>query len=168
VAPVRKNPYFYAMEIASLSTIKKELKNLPPEELQNIIARLAKYKKENKELLSYLLFDAYNEQAFIKSVKEEIDIQFSSLNRSSFYLAKKTIRKVLKTTNKHIRFSGIKETEIQLAIYFCQKLKSSNLNYKSSRVIFNMYINQIKRINKVLSMLHEDIQFDYREEVENL
>ena len=156
------------MKTASISVIKKELKNLPPEELQAVIARLTKYKKENKELLSYLLFEAENEQAFIESVKKEIDEQFSNLNRSSFYLAKKTLRKVLKTTNKHIRFSGIKETEIQLLIYFCQKLKKSGLNYKSSRVVFNMYINQIKRIRKVLSMLHEDLQFDYEEEVENL
>ncbi len=156
------------METASISIIKKELKSLPPEELQVIVARLAKYKKENKELLSYLLFEAENEQAFIQSVKAEIDEQFSNLNRSSFYLAKKTLRKVLKTTNKHIRFSGIKETEIQLLIYFCQKLKKSGLNYKSSRVVFNMYINQIKRIRKVLVMLHEDLQFDYEEEIENL
>ncbi len=156
------------METASISIIKKELKNLPPEELQAIVARLAKYKKENKELLSYLLFEAENEQTFIESVKMEIDLQFSNLNRSSFYLAKKTLRKVLKTTNKHIRFSGIKETEIQLRIYYCQKLKKSGLNYKSSRVVFNMYINQIKRIHKVLAMLHEDLQFDYREELEAL
>lgn len=156
------------MKTASISVIKKELKNLPQEELQIVLARLTKYKKENKELLSYLLFEAYNEQAFVQSVKEEIDEQFSNLNRSSFYLAKKTLRKVLKTTNKYIRFSGIKETEIQLLIYFCQKLKKSRLNYKSHRVVFNMYINQIKRIRKVLSMLHEDIQFDYEEEIENL
>ena len=77
------------MKAASISVIKKELKNLPPEELQVIVARLAKYKKENKELLSYLLFEAENEQAFIQSVKAEIDEQFSNLNYSSFYLAKK-------------------------------------------------------------------------------
>ena len=156
------------METASISVIKKELKNLPPEELQIIVARLAKYKKENKELLSYLLFEAYNEPAFIEGVKNEIDEQFSNLNRSSFYLAKKTLRKVLKTTNKYIKFSGSKETEIELLLYFCKKLKKSGLNYKSSRVVFNMYINQIKRIRKVLSMLHEDLQFDYREELEAL
>ena len=156
------------MKASSLKEIKTELQTLHPTQLQNLCIRLAKYKKENKELLSYLLFEAENEQAFIQSVKAEIDGQFSNLNRSSFYLAKKTLRKVLKTTNKHIRFSGIKETEIQLLIYFCQKLKKSGLNYKSSRVVFNLYINQIKRINKVLAMLHEDLQFDYREEVENL
>jgi predicted CopG family antitoxin len=157
-----------AMEIASLSNIKKELKNLPPEVLQDVIKRLAKYKKDNKELLSYLLFEAYNEDEYIRQVKEEIDLEFMSLNRSSFYLAKKTIRKVLKTTKKHIRFSGKKETEIELLLYFCKKLKDSRLNYKRSRVVFNMYLTQVKRIQKVISMLHEDLQYDYREELEAL
>ncbi|WP_320113169.1 hypothetical protein [Draconibacterium orientale] len=156
------------MEIASLSNIKKELKNLPPEVLQDVITRLAKYKKDNKELLSYLLFEAYNEDQYIRQVKEEIDLEFMSLNRSSFYLAKKTIRKVLKTTKKHIRFSGKKETEIELLLYFCKKLKDSRLNYKRSRVVFNMYLTQVKRIQKVISMLHEDLQYDYREELEAL
>jgi predicted CopG family antitoxin len=156
------------MEIASLSNIKKELKNLPPEVLQDVIKRLAKYKKDNKELLSYLLFEAYNEDEYIRQVKEEIDLEFMRLNRSSFYLAKKTIRKVLKTTKKHIRFSGKKETEIELLLYFCKKLKDSRLNYKRSRVVFNMYLTQVKRIQKVISMLHEDLQYDYREELEAL
>ena len=156
------------MDIASLSHIKKELKNLPPEVLQDVVVRLAKYKKENKELLSYLLFEADNEDEYIRQVKEEIDLEFMSLNRSSFYLAKKTIRKVLKTTKKHIRFSGKKETEIELLLYFCKKLKDSRLNYKRSRVVFNMYLTQVKRIQKVISMLHEDLQYDYREELEAL
>lgn len=156
------------MDIASISNIKKELKNLPPEELQALINRLAKYKKENKELLSYLLFEAYNEDEYIRQVKEEIDLQFLSLNKSSFYLAKKTLRKVLRTTNKYIRFSGKKETEIELSLYFCKKMKASNLNYKSSKVVFNMYINQVKRIQKAISMLHEDLQYDFQEELEHL
>ncbi len=156
------------MDIASISNIKKELKNLPSEELQAIINRLAKYKKENKELLSYLLFEAYNEDEYIRQVKEEIDLQFSNLNKTSFYLAKKTLRKVLRTTNKYIRFSGKKETEIELLLYFCKKMKASRLNYKTSRVVFNMYLNQVKRIQKVISMLHEDLQYDFREELENL
>lgn len=156
------------MEVAPISQIKKELKNLPPEEIRDIVLRLAKYKKENKELLSYLLFDAWNEAEYIRQVKEQIDMEFMSLNRSSFYLAKKTIRKVLRTTKKHIRFSGRKETEIELLLYFCKKLKNSKLNYKSSRVVFNLYLNQVKRIQKVISMLHEDLQYDYREELEAL
>jgi len=156
------------METASLSEIKKELKVLSPQQLQEITIRLAKYKKENKELLSYLLFDALNQQLFIEGVKREIDEQFSNLNKSSYYLAKKTLRKVLRTTRKYIRFSGSKQTEIELRIYFCQKLKATKLHRRSNQVIINMYNREVDRIKKVVSMLHEDLQFDFEEEINEL
>lgn len=156
------------METASVSHIRKELSHLPPEALQELVLRLARFKKENKELLSYLLFEASNEDEYVRQVKEEIDLEFRSMNRSSYYLAKKTIRKVLKTTSKYIRYSGKKETEIELLLYFCKKLKQSKLNYKANRVVFNLYLNQVKRIQKAISGLHEDLQFDYREELEAL
>jgi len=156
------------MEIAPISQIKKELGNLPSEELKELVLRLAKFKKENKELLSYLLFEAFNEPEYIQQAKNEIDFEFRSLNRSSYYLAKKTLRKVLRTTNKYIRFSGKKETEIELLLYFCKKMKESKLNYKTNRVVFNMYLNQVKRINKVISLMHEDLQYDFREALEEL
>ncbi len=156
------------MDTASISIIKKELRALPPEKLQEIVIRLAKYKKENKELLSYLLFEASGEHLFIESVKEEIDEQFSRLNRSSLFLAKKTLRKVLRTTNKYIRFSGSKQTEIELRLYFCKKMRDAGLRINSGRVVSNIYQRQVLRIRKVLSMLHEDLQFDYQEETDNL
>ena len=156
------------METASLSEIKNELKTISPLQLQELCLRLAKYKKENKELLNYLLFEAINEQEFIQNVKNEIDEQFKQLNKHRFYLAKKTLRKVLKTTDKYIKFSGLKETEIELLIYFCQKMKKSGLSLRSSRVILNMYQRRVERVKKVLSMLHEDLQFDYEEAVEDL
>ncbi|MBN1984889.1 MAG: hypothetical protein JW761_01230 [Prolixibacteraceae bacterium] len=156
------------METASLSEIKKELKTLPPAQLQEMTVRLAKFKKENKELLSYLLFDAFNQQVFTQSVKEEIDEQFKNLNSSSFYLAKKTLRKVLRTTKKYIRFSGSKEVEIELLIYFCLKMKKSGLKINSSRVVMNMYLNQVRRVKQILSMLHEDIQMDFDEDLKKL
>jgi len=156
------------MEVAPVSQIKKEIKNLPKEELEEIILRLSKFKVENKELLNYLLFEAWDEQEYIRQAKEEIDVEFRSLNRSSYYLAKKTLRKVLKTTRKYIRFSGKKETEIELLLHFCKKMKESKLNYKSNRVVFNMYLTQVKRIQKVISLLHEDLQYDYREALEAL
>lgn len=156
------------MEIASLSEIKKELSTIAPQQLQELCLRLAKYKKENKEFLNYLLFEAINEQAFIQNVKDEIDEQFNALNKSSFYLSKKTLRKALRTTQKNIKFSGSKETEIELLIYFCEKMKKSGLSMRSHRVILNLYLRQVERIKKVLSTLHEDLQFDYQESVENL
>jgi hypothetical protein len=156
------------METASLSIIKKELKTLPPDVLQELVVRLAKYKKENKELLSYLLFETQNEQAYIESVKEEMDEQFTHLNRSSLFLAKKTLRKVLRTTNKYVRFSGSKETEIELRLYFCEKMRAMGYRLKNNRVLFNMYQRQVQLIRNVYSKLHEDLQYDYEEAVEKL
>lgn len=156
------------METASLSEIKKELKTLSPQQLQEICIRLAKYKKENKELLNYLLFESVNEQAFIQNVKEEIDEQFTHLNRTSLFLAKKTLRKVLRTTNKYIRFSGSKETEIELRLYFCEKMRNMGYRLKNNRVLFNMYQRQVQLIRTVWSNLHEDLQYDYEEAVKKL
>ena len=48
------------MKFASLSEIRKELQMLPPKRLQELCLRIARYKKENKELLAFLLFEDDN------------------------------------------------------------------------------------------------------------
>ena len=50
------------MKIESIVTIKKELKHLPKEELIELCLRLGKFRKENKAMLTYLLFQADDEQ----------------------------------------------------------------------------------------------------------
>ena len=50
------------MRSASVHEIKQELLTLKPAELVELCLRLAKFKKENKELLNYLLFEAQDEQ----------------------------------------------------------------------------------------------------------
>lgn len=156
------------METASLSEIKKELKNLTPLQMQEILLRLARFKKENKELLGYLLFDAFNQPAYIQTVKDEIDQHFKNLHKSSAYLTKKAVRKALKDINKYIRFAGSKETEIELLVYFCQQMRKHSNRISYSRVLANLYMNLVKRIKKTLSSLHEDLQLDYEDAMKNL
>jgi membrane-anchored protein YejM (alkaline phosphatase superfamily) len=156
------------METASLSDIKKELSTLELERILDLSLRLAKYKKENKELLSYLLFNAHDEQGFIKSIKNEIDEQLKEINRSNLYYVKKSLRKILRTANKYIKYSGIKQTEIELRLYFCKQVKDSRIPIQSSVAIINIYNNQIKKIRKVIALLHEDLQYDYSKELEPL
>jgi hypothetical protein len=156
------------MRALSISEIQKELKTLPPQRIAELSLRLAKFKKENKELLTYLLFEAGDEESYIKSVKQEITQQFELVNKSNLYLAKKTIRKVLRTVNKYIRYSGIAETEVTLRIYYCTTLKTSGIRLDKSPVLLNLYNNQIKKIDLVLSKLHEDLQFDYSQELSGL
>src|SRR5688572_2862182 len=113
------------MKAASLSELKQEIATLTPKQVIDICMRLAKHKKENKELITYLLFEAGDEETFIKNIKEETEAQFREMNSTNLYLAKKSIRKILRTINKFIRYSGSKQTEAELRIHYCRTLKES-------------------------------------------
>ena len=156
------------MKSASISEIKKELQTLSPSMVEEYCMRLTKYKKENKELLNYLLFEADDEETFIKNLKTEVDIQFEEMNKSTIYFAKKSIRKILRNVNKHIKFSGKPQTAAELLIYFCATLKSSGIAINTSTALLNLYESQLKKINKVIDTMHEDLQYDYRKLLEEL
>ena len=156
------------MKPASISTLRKELDLLPPKELAQLCLRLAKYSKENKELLSYLIFDADNEEGFIQGVKAQIKVQFEEINTNSMFYVRKSIRKILRTTNKYIRYSGQKPTEVELLLFFCQTMKASGIKYQRVTSMTNLYQNQVIKIKKAVATLHEDLQFDYQKEIEKL
>lgn len=156
------------MKAATVHELKQELSALKPAELLEITQRLAKFKKENKELLTYLLFEAHDEDGFIISVKNEIDELFETINISQLYFAKKTLRKIVRVINKYCRYSGKKQTEIELRIWFCAKLKASGIPFTRNKVTSNLYDSQLKKINAVLATLHEDLQYDYLKQIEPL
>ncbi len=156
------------MKAASLSELKKELQNRSPKELAEICLRLAKFKKESKELLTYLIFEAESETNYISAIKADIDEQFELLNTSNLYVAKKGLQKIVRSITKYIKYSGIKQTEIEVLIYFCRHMKNSGIKISHSTVIENLYQRQINKIEKALNTLHEDLQFDYQQEVEGL
>ncbi len=156
------------MKAASLKEIKTELKILHPARLLEVCLQLAKFRKENKELLTYLLFDAEDENAYIKEVKLLIDDQFSEVKKSNSYLAKKSIRKILASANKYIKYSGSRQTEVEILIHFCIKLRKSGISFPVNTSLGNLYLRQIQKIQKALATLHEDLQFDYSEELKLL
>lgn len=156
------------MKSASVHELKKELIALDSSKLVDLCMALAKYKKDNKEFLTYLLFQAEDEREFIVSVKEEIDVLFVGVNTSSIYLAKKTLRKILRVLTKYIRYTASKTVEIEVLMHYCLRFKALELDMESSAVLTNMYAQQIKKIEKTLAGLHEDLQYDYKMELETL
>jgi hypothetical protein len=93
------------MKASSIAQIKKEIQFNTKEELIEIVLRLGKYKVENKELLSYLLFDSHDEEGYIEKIKKYIDFQFEIINRENYYYIKKSVRKILRTTKRFIKYS---------------------------------------------------------------
>jgi len=156
------------MKAAKVSDIKKELKNKTQPEILELCLHLAKFKKENKELLTYLLYEADDEAAFIQSVKEEVNEQFDEINASSYYFIKKSMRKILRNIKKHIRYSKKKETEIELLLHYCFKLKSFSPSINRNPALVNLYQRQFDSIQKSVSSLHEDLQYDYGLQLEKL
>ncbi|MCG8410561.1 MAG: hypothetical protein MI739_04665 [Bacteroidales bacterium] len=156
------------MKAVSSKELKQELANRTSKDLVALCLRLARFKKENKELLTYLLFESDNENAYIESVKNEIDEQFKQVNKKSFYYIRKGVRKVLQLTKKYIRYSPKKETEVELLIYFCNKLNNFKPSIFRSPRLENLYYTQIEHIAKKLKTLHEDLQYDYSEELKTL
>lgn len=156
------------MEIAGIREIRATLKDKTPQELMELCLKMAKYKKENKEYLTYLLYEAGNEASYIESVKRHITAEFEDINRSSFYQIKKSIRKILRLVLKYIRYSKKKDTEVQLRLFFCQQLIEMKPSLKRSTVLKNIYYQQLKVARKALEKLHEDLQYDYEIEIQEV
>ena len=156
------------MKAASINEIKQELTALPPKKLLELCLRLARYKKENKELLTYLLFEAHDEHGFIQSVKKEIDDQFEDLNKTNWYFTKKGLRKILRSLNKYSKQTASKEAQLEMFLYFTFKYKNSDIDYHHNKMLLNIYTQQIKKLKTLVESVHQDLIFDYKRQLEEL
>jgi len=133
-------------------------------ELLDACLRLARFKKDNKELLTYLLFLEQDEDTFVNSLCAEITDQFALTPNAH----KKTLRKLIRWMNKCMRFTKVKDTEIKVRLHFCRSLRSSKTPIRRSKVVFNMYNGQLKKVRKVIEKLHNDIKNDVEREIQKL
>ena len=156
------------MKAVTVKELKLELEDRSPKELRELCLRLSKFKKENKELLTYLLFESGDEASYVASVKKDIDQQFEERNIKSQYLIKKSLRKILRNTRKYIRYSLKKETEVELLIYYCIKLKKVTPSIQRNTGLMKLYNGLTEAIKKKITSLHEDLQFDYEAELREL
>jgi hypothetical protein len=157
------------LKISSISEVKKELQELEPKLLVELCLSLAKYKKDNKEYLGYLLFESHDKTSFVNGIKSEMDAHFLEIDvRNNLYYIKKSLRKILRQIVKYCRYLDDKALMAELHIYFCNKLKNSGIPIKKSQLIVNMYEQELKKINSFVKTLHPDLQGDYNRELEEL
>lgn len=157
------------MKSGTLNEIKKELQQLEPGQLTELCIALAKYKKDNKEYLDYLLFACHDRNGFMTKVKAEVDNQFAELNSgTNLYYAKKSLRKILRIMMKYIKYIGEKSVAAELHIYFCKKLNDSGIPVEESARLVNLRSGEIKKIKALIDSLHPDLQYDYLKEMEAL
>jgi len=156
------------MKAVTVKVLKDELSHQNQKDLVALCLRLSKFKKENKELLTYLLFESSDEEQYIKSVQDQLDTLFENINTNSYFYIRKSVRKILTITKKYIKYSQKKETEVTLLLYFCKKLKNFKPSIKKSPRLQNTFDRQVLLIKKILATLHEDLQYDYQLELDEL
>ncbi len=156
------------MKPATVKELTEELSRRSPKELLDICLRLSKFKKENKELLSYLLFESDDVMSYINGVKRDVDQQFEEMNKQNYFYIKKRIRKILLNINKHNRYTQNKEAKVELLVYFCKKLKAFQPSIFRSKALSNLYNRQIVNIENTVASLDEDLQYDYSLELKEL
>ncbi len=150
----------------TINELKKELEKRSGAEITKYCLRLCRFKKENKELLGFLLFEGDDIPAFVQDRRVTIINMFTEVNTSHVFYAKKTIRKILRYINKYIRIAGNKQVEAELLIQFCLSLRKVYPSYYRNRQLNNLFKNQQKKIFTAISSLHPDLQYDLGKELE--
>ena len=88
------------MKTVTLKQLKDELSYKSANELKDLCLHLSKFKKENKELLTYLLFEFHNEESYVESVKFQIAVQFAEIKTKNFFFHQKISSKNFDTNEK--------------------------------------------------------------------
>ncbi|MFM6953762.1 MAG: hypothetical protein ACKOWL_02130 [Sphingobacteriaceae bacterium] len=155
------------MHVFSLQEQKKELQQLSKPELEAICLRFARFKKDNKELLEYVLFHQSDPQAYADALKKELKEVFTTLNGANYSDAKK-LRKITKSLNKHGKYLQSPAIEADLWVWFCYAYCNSIAAKSTAQVIRNFFVKALLKVEKFQSKLHEDLAFDIQQELEKV
>ena len=156
------------MKAATIVTIRKALTHLDRQALQQLCLRLARFKLENKELLTYLIFESEDELQYVQSIKSQLDKLFDEINTNRYFFIKKSVRKILRRIRKFSRYSNASETEVELLLYFCCKMKTIQPSIFNNKTLTNLYNRQVEASRKKTLKLHEDLQYEYQLQIEKL
>ncbi|WP_419800739.1 hypothetical protein [Mucilaginibacter sp.] len=140
--------------------LKKELQHLNAAEIAALCLRMARFKKENKELLTYLLFKADDPEAFVQQYKEEMDKQFKQLPGKSFH-AVKTLRKIALLMNNQIKYSGLETVKVELLLHFCHNYIEQVYYHSSYKPLHNVFYRFAEKTKAAIQKMQEDLQYDY-------
>ncbi len=156
------------MKASSLNEIRSELETRTSKELVAYCLRLSKFKKENKELLTYLLFEEKFPEIFLENFKQEMNQMFEEMNKSGVYYIRKSVRKILRYTNKHIRFVNSTQLEAEMLIHFCNNIIAYYIPIHKSTQLMNIYSGQLKKIDTIITSLHPDLQYDLKKQLKKI
>lgn len=157
------------MKTASIHQLKAELLVMEPHQITEICLKLAKFKKENKEFLDYLVWGSNDSMQYVEEVKVEISEMFENIQSDrNFYYAKKSIRKILRFANRYCKYLNEKELCCELRMFFIESLiqfvQEENYQNQAQKIVQT----ELNKTEAMIRKLHEDYQFDFKLRLEEL
>lgn len=156
------------MTPASVDQIKKELQKLPPKKVLDLALRLARFKKENKELITYLLFEAGDEPGYIQSLQIEIDEMLGEIHKGPSATIKKQLRRITRLINRQTKYIGSKSAAVELHLHLCNGIYNhpdNLLNITSANTIFQQ---QLSKATRLVPLVEDDLQYDFQLTIDQL
>jgi len=152
------------MELISSAEIKKGLKTLPKMVLEKMIMRLARLKKENKELLHFELrlngdADQYKEEVW-EEIKSYLDTEFSGIR-----LQMKALKRANRLISKYGRLSQVREGEAELIIRVIKLVISDRRTEIKRNIIQRFLHTQLKKAYSLSRKFHPDLKYDLEAEI---
>jgi hypothetical protein len=150
-----------------LSDLKKELLELSKPELIQLCLRVAKLKRENKELLAYLIFDSDDPLFYAQKLKPEIKEVFEQPFQHAYYLTK-SIRKAMRLITKYYRFTSNKQGETELLIYLVEEFYLSWRNEYRYQALGKVIYRCLEKAQSNLKKIDEDFRADFENPINEL
>lgn len=150
------------MNLPTLAELKKQLMLLDQKELVALLTDLAKFNKDNKTLLYFKVQERDDPGLFVQESIRELDAEFlKGYYSNSYHTAKKSAQRIRRRLNKLLSINKDKAVHADLLIAFCKSMKEYGYLDFRHPVIDNLYAQQVRKLEKTLESLHEDIQYDY-------
>lgn len=149
--------------MSGIKEIRRELKELDKEELQELILKVSKYNKEVKGYLVHLLFESDDITYFQNEQKQKLEEFFSALPFTNFKIAKKSLSRIQKYLNLQLKYAKSKEVEIELRGTFLLLFRKKVMGKSFSHKLTNMYDRNYKYVIAAHDKLEDDLKNDYND-----
>jgi hypothetical protein len=133
-----------------------------------LLLRLARFKKENKELLTYILFESANEHEYVEQVKKEISEEMEEIDGLPGYQYKKQFRKIQRKINKPIKYIGNKSATAELYLHMVRMISGKKKNNYLATFLNKSAEQYISKIEKLLPGIEDDLAADLRKQLKQI
>jgi hypothetical protein len=147
--------------------LKKILEAKEKSELESVILKLYSNNKDNKSFLEIYFSSESDSSLLLDDLKSKVEALFFNLSLNNYYVKKQMLANQ-KKFNKYLMMVSESNNQFELVYYFLKLSIEHQVDVECYPATETVLMNQIKKVKKLCSKLHEDLQFDYFERVNNL